>query len=83
VVQRQPASSQLAQITAAVVVLIVLLLLTGPLGYLPDAALAAVLTRVVEHLRKRHIHLAISNLPGPVREQFGRYGISAALGPNA
>src|SRR4029077_5259800 len=34
--------SQLAQLTTAVVVLIVLLLLTGPLAYLTDAALAAV-----------------------------------------
>ena len=34
--------SQLAQLTAAVVVLIVLVLLTGPLAYLPNAALAAV-----------------------------------------
>ena len=34
--------SQLAQLTTAAVVLIVLLLLTGPLGYLPEAALAAV-----------------------------------------
>ncbi len=34
--------SQLAQLTAAGVVLVVLLLLTGPLAYLPTAALAAV-----------------------------------------
>jgi SulP family sulfate permease len=34
--------SQLAQLTTAAVVLIVLVLLTGPLAYLPDAALAAV-----------------------------------------
>jgi high affinity sulfate transporter 1 len=34
--------SQLAQLTTAGVVLIVLVLLTGPLAYLPDAALAAV-----------------------------------------
>jgi len=34
--------SQLAQLTTAAMVLIVLLLLTGPLSYLPDAALAAV-----------------------------------------
>ena len=34
--------SQLAQLTTAVVVLIVLLVLTGPLAYLPDAALAAI-----------------------------------------
>ena len=34
--------SQLAQLTTAAVVLVVLLLLTGPLAYLPNAALAAV-----------------------------------------
>ena len=34
--------SQLSQLTAAAVVLIVLVLFTGPLAYLPDAALAAV-----------------------------------------
>ena len=34
--------SQLAPLTASAVVLIVLVLLTGPLAYLPDAALAAV-----------------------------------------
>src|SRR6266567_3829303 len=34
--------SQLSQLTASAVVLIVLVLLTGPLAYLPDAALAAV-----------------------------------------
>ncbi|HEY3952721.1 MAG TPA: SulP family inorganic anion transporter [Streptosporangiaceae bacterium] len=34
--------SQLAQLTTAATVLIVLVLLTGPLAYLPDAALAAV-----------------------------------------
>jgi MFS superfamily sulfate permease-like transporter len=34
--------SQLAQLSAAAIVVIVLVLLTGPLAYLPDAALAAV-----------------------------------------
>ncbi|HEY7430151.1 MAG TPA: SulP family inorganic anion transporter [Streptosporangiaceae bacterium] len=34
--------SQLAQLTTAAIVLVVLLLVTGPLAYLPDAALAAV-----------------------------------------
>jgi sulfate permease, SulP family len=34
--------SQLAQLTTAAIVLVVLLLFTGPLAYLPDAALAAV-----------------------------------------
>ena len=45
--------------------------------------LAAVLTRVIEHLRKRHIRLSVSTANGPVREQLDRYGISAALGPGA
>jgi MFS superfamily sulfate permease-like transporter len=46
-----------------------------------DYTAAAVLTRVIEHLRKRHIRLAVSAVLGPVREQLDRYGISAALGP--
>jgi sulfate permease, SulP family len=48
-----------------------------------DYTAAAVLTRVVEHLRKRHVRLAVSSVHGPVREQLDRYGISAALGPGA
>ena len=48
-----------------------------------DFTAAAVLTRVIEHLRKRHIRLAVSSVLGPVREQLDRYGISAALGPGA
>jgi len=48
-----------------------------------DYTAAAVLTRVIEHLRKRHIRLAVSAVLGPVREQLDRYGISAALGPGA
>jgi high affinity sulfate transporter 1 len=48
-----------------------------------DYTAAAVLTRVIEHLRKRHIHLAVSAVYDPVREQLDRYGISAALGPGA
>src|ERR1039458_9168556 len=48
-----------------------------------DYPAAAVLTRVIEHLRKRHIHLAVSTVLGPVREQLDRYGIGAALGPGA
>jgi hypothetical protein len=43
----------------------------------------AVLTRVIEHLRKQHIHFAVSSVLGPVRKQLDRYGISAALGPGA
>ena len=48
-----------------------------------DYTAAAALTRVIEHLRKRHIRFAVSNVLGPVREQLDRYGISAALGPGA
>jgi sulfate permease, SulP family len=48
-----------------------------------DYTAAAVLTRVIEHLRKRHIRFAVSAVLGPVREQLDRYGISAALGPGA
>jgi sulfate permease, SulP family len=42
--------SQLSQLTAAVVVLIVLVLFTGPLAYLPDAALAAVVFLIAVEL---------------------------------
>jgi len=48
-----------------------------------DYTAAAVLTRVIEHLRKRHIRLAVSTVHSPVREQLDRYSISAALGPGA
>ena len=48
-----------------------------------DYTASTVLTRVIEHLRKRHIRLAVSSVLGPVREQLDRYGISAALGPGA
>ena len=48
-----------------------------------DYTAAAVLTRVIEHLRKRHIRFAVSSALGPVRKQLDRYGISAALGPGA
>jgi sulfate permease, SulP family len=48
-----------------------------------DYTAAAVLIRVIEHLRKRHIRVAMSTVNGPVRQQLDRYGISAALGPGA
>ncbi len=48
-----------------------------------DYTAAAVLTRVIEHLRTRHIRFAVSSILGPVREQLDRYGIGAALGPGA
>ncbi len=48
-----------------------------------DYTAAAVLTGVIEHLRKRHVRFALSAVLGPVREQLDCYGISAALGPGA
>ena len=48
-----------------------------------DYTAAAVLTRVIEHLRRRHIRFAVSSVLGPVREQLDRYGIGAALGAGA
>ena len=42
--------SHLAQLTTAVVVLVVLVLLTGPLAYLPEAALAAVVLLIAAGL---------------------------------
>ena len=44
---------------------------------------AAVLTRVIQQVHKRHVRFVISTVLGPVHEQFNRYGISTALGPNA
>jgi sulfate permease, SulP family len=48
-----------------------------------DYTAAAVLMRVIEHLRKRHIRFAMSSINGPVRLQLDRYGISAAPGLDA
>ena len=48
-----------------------------------DYTAATVLIRIIEHLRKRHIRVAVSNVIGPVRKQLDRYGISAALDPGA
>ena len=48
-----------------------------------DYTASAVLARVIEHLHQRHIRFVVSSLLGPVRQQLDRYGISAALGPDA
>jgi sulfate permease, SulP family len=48
-----------------------------------DYTASAVLSRVLEHLRRRHVRLILSSVLGPVRKQLDRYGISAALGPGA
>src|SRR6266487_571180 len=43
-----------------------------------DYTAAAVLTRVIEHLRKQDIRFTLSSVRRPVREQLDSYGISAA-----
>ena len=48
-----------------------------------DYTAAAVLMRVIEHLRMLHIRFAMSSVNGPVRQQLDRYGISAAPGLDA
>jgi SulP family sulfate permease len=48
-----------------------------------DFTASAVLTKVVEHMRQRQVRLVFSSVLGPVRQQFDRYGISAALGAGA
>ncbi len=47
-----------------------------------DYTAAAVITRVIDHLRRRHIRFAVTAVLDPVREQLSRYGISAAIGPD-
>ena len=48
-----------------------------------DYTASAVLTKVIEHVHQRHVRLVLSSVLGPVREQLDRYGICAALGPDA
>jgi MFS superfamily sulfate permease-like transporter len=48
-----------------------------------DYTASAVLAKVVEHVHQHHVHLALSSVLGPVRQQLDRYGISKALGQDA
>ncbi|MGH3403401.1 MAG: SulP family inorganic anion transporter [Streptosporangiaceae bacterium] len=48
-----------------------------------DYTAAAVLARIIQQLRQQRIRLIITSMLGPVRDQLGRYGINAALGPGA
>ena len=48
-----------------------------------DYTASVVLTRVVEHVHRRHMRFVVTTALGPVREQLDRYGISAVLGPGA
>jgi high affinity sulfate transporter 1 len=45
-----------------------------------DYTASAVLARVVEHVHQHDVHLALSSVLGPVRQQLDRYGITKALG---
>jgi sulfate permease, SulP family len=48
-----------------------------------DYTASMVLSRIIELVGKRHVHLVISSAVGPVRQQLDRYGISKTLGPDA
>jgi sulfate permease, SulP family len=46
-----------------------------------DYTASLVLVTVVEHLRQRHVRMAVSSVLGPVRKQLDQYGINRAMGP--
>ncbi|HEX6521573.1 MAG TPA: SulP family inorganic anion transporter [Streptosporangiaceae bacterium] len=48
-----------------------------------DYTASAVLAEVVKHVHQHHVHLALSSVLGPVRQQLDRYGISKTLGQDA
>jgi sulfate permease, SulP family len=48
-----------------------------------DYTASGVLTRVIEQIHQRHVRFVVTTVLDPVRRQLDRYGISAALGPNA
>jgi len=48
-----------------------------------DYSASAALAQVVRRLHERHIRFAVANVLAPVHEQLDRYGITAAMGPDA
>ena len=48
-----------------------------------DYTASAVLVKVIEHVHQHHVHLVLSSVLGPVRQQLDHYGISKALGQDA
>jgi sulfate permease, SulP family len=48
-----------------------------------DYTASTVLAKVIEHVHQRHVHLVLSSVLDPVRQQLDRYGICTALGPDA
>ena len=48
-----------------------------------DYTASGALVKVIEHVHQHHVHLVLSSVLGPVRQQLDRYGISKALGQDA
>ena len=48
-----------------------------------DYTASTILAKVIEHVHQHHVHLVLSSVLGPVRQQLNRYGISKALGQDA
>jgi MFS superfamily sulfate permease-like transporter len=48
-----------------------------------DYTASVALVKLVEHVHQRHVRLVLSSVLDPVRQQLERYGICAALGPDA
>ena len=48
-----------------------------------DYTASSVLVEAVRQLHERHIRFVVANVIGPVHKQLARYGISAAMGPDA
>ena len=48
-----------------------------------DYTASTILAKVVEHVHQHHVHLALSSVLGPVRQELNRYCISKALGQDA
>ena len=51
--------------------------------YLAGRFEVGILAKVIEHVRQHHVHLVLSSVLGPVRQQLDRYGISKTLGQDA
>jgi SulP family sulfate permease len=48
-----------------------------------DYTASSVLTQTVRQLHERHVRFVLADVLGPVRTQLDRYGISAAISPDA
>jgi MFS superfamily sulfate permease-like transporter len=91
--------SQLAMLTTSFIVLMVLLLFTKPLQYMPSCVLStvvfligveqAIVVSVIDHkqayneLQRRGVKLVISEASDSVRAELDRCGATALLGADA